>query len=564
MRARRSSCWLALAVSAFAQSPAPSTAEPAAIVGSVTHAVTGAPMVNAHVTVKGSGPSAKTYGAMTTAEGKFAIQGLVPGEYQASVERTGFFMPAQPGGRNWLAVSLKANEKKEFVKLQLAPLGSIAGRVVDAKGDPMEGVAVTVDTGQGSSNTAFDSTDEQGRFRLMGLTPGKYRVKAMVPGGVTTTPEIRTDGTEEVRYVPTYFGGVADFKSAARVEVGTGAEVGGVEIAMVRMRHVRISGRVQGVPAETRNVSVIFGQVGLGQRGFLVVLKDGAFELWNVDPGKYVVTATWAAGRDRAQTAPVDVEVGEANLDHLELRVVPPSEVVGSITFEDEGAQPPAPGKDGKQGQTPNAPQGAQGQQVQGSAAPGSPGSNANRAPRVELRTVDPGLQAMPGNGFTSDVGTDGRFQYPAIPATRYRVMLTWPNAWVKSVTLGSQQMDGNVVNLRAGSNGAPLTVVVSSAFGTVSGKVSDASGPAANARVALVREDWISTGDSATTTTDESGGYTFANVRPGKYRVAAVEDGDSGPAYGRLDDYEDVLARLEVEAKGQVSKDLKRHPPVR
>jgi hypothetical protein len=107
--------------------------------------------------------------------------------------------------------------------------------------------------------------------------------------------------------------------------------------------------------------------------------------------------------------------------------------------------------------------------------------------------------------------------------------------------------------------------VLLSSAFGSVAGTVTDGDGPVAGARVALLRDDFVSLGDVTFTSTDTAGAYAIANLRPGKYRLlAVVEENDNGPRAGNLDDYEDALARIEVEAKERLTKDLKRHPPIK
>jgi hypothetical protein len=60
-------------------------------------------------------------------------------------------------------------------------------------------------------------------------------------------------------------------------------------------------------------------------RGAGGIKKDGSFEVWNVDPGKYFLTASWqGAGNQRVQTATVDIEIGQQNIDRLELRLIPP------------------------------------------------------------------------------------------------------------------------------------------------------------------------------------------------------------------------------------------------
>ncbi|MEO8371861.1 MAG: carboxypeptidase-like regulatory domain-containing protein [Candidatus Solibacter sp.] len=553
MRAIRSSLTLLMAAAACAQTQN----EPASLSGDVTHTVTGAPILRAHITLRGNAPNGATYGALTNAEGKFAITGIPAGIYQATVERIGFFLPPLPGNRTTVEVNLRAAEKKEDLKFRLAPLGSISGRVVDAKGEPVEGVAVTIDAGQGYSPIR-DTTDDQGRYRLVGLQPGKHKVRANV-GGLPTPPEVRSDGTTEIRYAPTWYPGAATYREGVRVELVAGAEVSGIDIPLVRIPMVRISGKVFDFPPEVRTATLSFAQT-TGSRGSGNVKRDGTFEVWNIDPGKYFLTASWqGTGNQRVQTAPIDIEIGQQHIDRLELRLVPPSDIAGTIIYEDEGARPPAPQQAGQQGS--QAPR-----QVltvpQPPPPPGTPQSAQrppdNRAPRVEVRTVDPGIYGT--SSAISDVAADGSFRLNGVPAARFRVMPTWQNAYVKSVTLGDTQRDGNVLYLRNGSAGAALTVLLSSAFGSVSGTVADQSGPVNGARVALLRDDFVSLGDVTFTNTDATGAYNYQNVRPGKYRLAVVEEYDLAPRAGNLDDYEDILVHVDVQPKDKVTKDLKRH----
>ena len=205
--------------------------------------------------------------------------------------------------------------------------------------------------------------------------------------------------------------------------------------------------------------------------------------------------------------------------------MVPPSALPGRIVFEDDQAHPPEKGP----------------------------------KPRLELRTVDP-VNAEPAS---SDVTADGLFQLTGVQPARYRVMLSWNSAYVKAVTLGSNQMEGNVLHLRNGSAGAPLTVLLSSAFGSITGNVSDRDIPVAGARIVLLRDDFVSLGDVTFVVSEESGSYSIPNVRPGKYRLAPIDENDGGPRAGNVDDYEDVLVRVDVQPKDKLTRDLKRHSPV-
>lgn len=59
--------------------------------------------------------------------------------------------------------------------------GRVGGIVRDDKGEPIKGATVTLDNQSvGSSFTA--TTDEKGRFSVIGLRPGQWRLTAQAPG----------------------------------------------------------------------------------------------------------------------------------------------------------------------------------------------------------------------------------------------------------------------------------------------------------------------------------------------------------------------------------------------
>ena len=121
-----------------------------------------------------------------------------------------------------------------------------------------------------------------------GLTPAKYRVKASSPGDMMGgRPEIRTDGTAEVHNASSYYPGVLIEKEAGLVQVHSGGESAGVDIKLVRVPFVRVSGKVSGLPQGAENLSVMIwqGDSGTGRP----LKKDGTFELWRLDPGNDLV-----------------------------------------------------------------------------------------------------------------------------------------------------------------------------------------------------------------------------------------------------------------------------------
>jgi protocatechuate 3,4-dioxygenase beta subunit len=127
--------WLAAAAVGLAQTEPPKTAEKlASVQGEVRNSVSGMPVERAHVSLRGynSGGFDK-YGALTNAEGKFRIAGIPAGSYQVTLDRVGYVATRSQ-------VTLTPDEKKDNLNLQLVPMGAISGRVLDADGQPVDGL----------------------------------------------------------------------------------------------------------------------------------------------------------------------------------------------------------------------------------------------------------------------------------------------------------------------------------------------------------------------------------------------------------------------------------------
>jgi protocatechuate 3,4-dioxygenase beta subunit len=494
----------------------------AAVAGTATNSLTGAPLPRVHVILRDpADAAASTYGALTTEDGKFSIQSIKPGTYVVTGSRIGFVMAR--GAR--LTLRLKAEDRNGDLRVQLTPTGAISGRVMDAEGEPLEGAAVTVD---GSPLTNEFSTDESGRFRIGGLAPGKYRVRAKRESFYTPTismrPEIRADGSVEVHNATTYYPGVLTAKQAGKVEVKPGEEMTDVDIRLVGVPFVRVSGRAlamrpgAGQPyADLRTPDSCCSGVMLN--------SEGRFEIWGLDPGKYTVSAHWegAEGVETkigrlALTAPVAFEVAGSNVDNLELRVVPNSDIAGRLVFETpDGTQP------------------------------------------VAERKIVLGPEA------SAAVDADDTFQLKKISADRYVVRLSWDTMYVKSMQLGSQLIDGSVLDLSNGSGGAALTLLLSPASGSISGTVRDDKRNPAAARVVLVRDEETDGFPARYASTQKDGLYSFPNLPPGNYKLVAVSEDNAdliaprpGGREPDLSDYEDTMETVEIRGAEKVSKDLK------
>ena len=207
------------------------------------------------------------------------------------------------------------------VRVKLTPVGAITGRVVDPDGAPVERAEVIA---EGAGKMSQSNTDEKGQFRIGGLAPGGYRVQASRVGMLYRTlmrrPEIRTDGATEVHSATTYYPGVLVAKQAGRVEVRPDSESPGIDIQLLQVPFVHVSGKVRGRP---RNVEMAFVSVRFGMNGQGIPLEPGgSFEIWGLDPGKYALSAGWGStdGTESAHTATAEVEVAGSNIENLELQ----------------------------------------------------------------------------------------------------------------------------------------------------------------------------------------------------------------------------------------------------
>ena len=219
--------------------------------------------------------------------------------------------------------------------------------------------------------------------------------------------------------------------------------------------------------------------------------------------------------------------MADKDIDGVVLGVVSQFDISGQIVPDDDGARVP---------QTP-------------------PNASLGQSPQISLRARTGGAVAF------SVVAADGSFHLTKVQPAQYSVHLTW-GAYVKSMRLGSTDINGADLDLRNGSAGATLTVTASSAFALISGIVRNANGPAANVRVALVSEGEQ---DFANVQTAGAGGvYIFPRVAPGAYKLMALDAGAFSPvATPNPQDYADIAETVQVHAGDRLTRDLRQHAAI-
>jgi hypothetical protein len=165
------------------------------------------------------------------------------------------------------------------------------------------------------------------------------------------------------------------------------------------------------------------------------------------------------------------------------------------------------------------------------------------------------------GNTVQAEIGDDDTFKLEKVQPGRYRVELSvGSGAYVKSLRMGAMEADGNVLDVLNGAGGDPLTLVVSAATGEISGTVSDSKGPVRSAMVMLMQDG---SNDSEATNTDPNGRYLLPHLRPGKYKLLAGSEGAESMMNSRaLEEYEEMVATVELHAGDKITQDLAQIPP--
>ncbi|MCC6539334.1 MAG: carboxypeptidase regulatory-like domain-containing protein, partial [Bryobacterales bacterium] len=161
----------AAAVLTAAQSPEPT----GSISGKVMDAVTNLPLAGVKITVNFSGPP-----NLSQDDGSFALSKLEPRDHQIKVERDGY---ATLDGLHMPTVRLRAGQTVTGFIIRLAPEATLAGRVVDAGGKPLESHVIIRQAGPYASHVAFQPAPG-GVFSVRGLRAGNYSICARASRGV--------------------------------------------------------------------------------------------------------------------------------------------------------------------------------------------------------------------------------------------------------------------------------------------------------------------------------------------------------------------------------------------
>jgi len=307
--------------------------------------------------------------------------------------------------------------------------------------------------------------------------------------------------------VPVYYPGTTDPQSAMPLEARSGADIGGVDFTLTRMktrkvRFIVIDG-LSGQPVDTSASVMLVPRYPsiTGSMGARPSLSGDGFEVQGVLPGSYFLVASYRApaGKDavRIMGARVPVEVGNSDVERVTMVVSPALDIRGEVTVEGR----PAGGAD-------------------------------DHHPIVTLKSELAGVPGPANNKYGSFSG-NRQFVINDVIEGDYRVHLEDlpKGAYVKSIRFGATDVLNGSMSIDPRSS-ERLDIVLSMNAGTLEGVVVNKSRePVPNAPVALVpdaahrqRADLY-----RSAYTDDAGRFTLQGIAPGNYSLFAWEDIDEG-----------------------------------
>ncbi len=286
------------------------------------------PVSDARVTLMPTGSRSGPFGpppqTVTDRDGRFTFEGLVPGMYRIDVQKTGF-APLDDSSRG-RTLQIAAGQSLDAIELRLQRGGAIAGRVLDAGGEPLPDAHVMALRRAPSPPGApprlmpapgqSQQTNDLGEFRVSGLPAGEYYVAAMPrPGGLFGAAGTEPSATGTA-IASTYYPGTVDPAAALPIAVVAGDTVNNITFTMQSAPAFRVSGIVvdENGGAVSGTMVTLMGDprsgAFMGPSGGARTQDDGRFTINGVPSGSYRLMASvpvnirsWGSGASSGSSA---------------------------------------------------------------------------------------------------------------------------------------------------------------------------------------------------------------------------------------------------------------------
>jgi len=504
--------------------------------------------------------------------GHFVIQSVLPGNYTVRAERDGFFLPPASGAPpNAFAVTPGRTSGTDVGMMRGA---TISGRITDAAGQPLSGVAVeaySITYRNGfpvMQPTVSKETNDQGEYRLFWLSPGEYLVAVYPPNArPAQTATTAQPVTSEFPPPRTFYPATTEVAMAVSVTVRGENPVSGIDILLRTPRTYSISGEIHShvpfptgvqIGATPNPPDVIGALMGVRPRDTNIpddystpvlntVLQrsgeneyTGKFQIRGLAAGAYNMNS-WVQesnpdGGASLAFASSPIDIYGQDLTGLSLDIYPTVRVNGTLTVD---------------GHAPQQTVARVGVQVDGPLAKAGV------------------YQGLAARAVVAD-SQSGSFMIPAVPTGHFRIQMGQglpADLYVADI----RQRDLSIFDIGfdvGKESPSPVQVLLRSGARTVEGTIRDSAGkPLAGVTAVIVppqsrRQNRLL---YRTAVSDSSGHFKIAGIAPGDYFIFAWQNMPEGAYFNEwfLSRYEDAGKKVSLGPGPLVGIDLKAIPLV-
>ena len=511
--------------------------------GMVVAKADGTPLKGATVQLLATANADHEIAVKSGADGRFLLKNIPAGDYHLTVSRNGYSelkYGQKKAGDPGALFHLQSGQNMSDLLFRMGRTGVISGKVFDEDGEPMEGAMVwalrnTYRDGHRELTPVTDGlSNDLGEFRIYGLSPGRYYLRAEQPSwnrDVVGEKEFNGGANNggETDYGQVYYPNALGPEKASSFTLKEGEEIPSVDFLMKKIIVYRIRGKVFNLASKhgTQNIQIFVlpRKEELNVRGAdsnNLVKADGSFELPEIAPGEYTVSAT-LFDEGKSYSTQRDVDVVASDVDGLVLNLTTGVTVPGRINWE-------------------------------GKPTPRKAGTSIY---------LDSEMSRFGIGHADAHIDEDWQFTLKDVPDGTFKIHLTdlSEDCYIKEVRFGDTVLPDREVRVRG--TGANLEITVSSQGVHISGTILNADSlPVSGAWVVAVPE-----GEKRkllslfkARSTDQYGHFEIRGLAPGKYKIFSWE-GIEARAWEDPDfmkDYEDKGQDIEVQDGDQKSVELK------
>jgi hypothetical protein len=428
----------------------------------------------------------------TDAMGQCRFAGL--GNGTATVEKRGFMKAESVRFTFSLPQGPPSN-----LEVALTPLATVQGRILDSNAEPIAGAQIGVAPPR-RPEILKTTSDEQGRFKITDLEPGRYYLVAHPKGDAF---RLTSTNSEAAGWSTAMFPSAAEREVASSIDVRAGAELYGYDIYVAPKPLAKVAGRLlddEGHPVE--GASILIRPEDPNERFSMTAPVDakGAFTFPAVPAGSWQV-AGLAHRADVVLKAFAPLKISNSDDHDISITLSPPFDLLGKVQYAEMDIA-----SDHKLSAVYLVPVNAQGEQV---------ATFHRKNGDFTLKGVYPGT-------------------YRIAPAGSHK------GFYLDSVVFGTVDVVGKPVAVDRGS--PAITITYRTRGASVAGTVKDGL----RASIVLIPEDdsFLSLQMCYRGEAEAGAAFTIGPIHPGRYRAFAFDKID-------LDALEDISFVHRIRSSG-------------